>query len=220
MRRFLRIRHFGVVGISVFCATLGLALEWVSTSYDGTVAPLQRTLDVAFSFKNTGPQPVAIRELQTNCDCLEAAPDQLVYQSGESGLITARFTVGERLGLYERFVTVVTDDGSPPQRLIVRIDVPDFATTEPQSLDWKIGETMAEKSVEIMPVTGLQIDFNEVMVSSTDFVARLEIVTSGTHYRVHIAPTQNLAPGNAAVRIKGSTPTGDKVVVNAYANMQ
>lgn len=220
MRRFLRIWHLGVVGVAVFCGTFGWALEWVSTSYEGTVAPLQRTLDVAFSFKNAGPQPVTIRDLQTNCDCLEAAPDRLVYQSGESGLITARFTVGERLGLYERFVTVVTDDGFPPQRLIVRIDVPDFATTEPQSLDWKVGEAMAEKSVEVKPATGLPIIFDAVMVSNTDFVARLETVTNGTHYRVHITPTQNLAPGNAAVRIKGSTVTGDKVVVSAYANIQ
>ena len=32
----------------------------------------------------------------------------------------AKFTVGDRHGLYERFVTVVTDDGAAPMRLAVR----------------------------------------------------------------------------------------------------
>lgn len=196
------------------------ALDWVSDRFVGATRPLQSTLDVAFGFKNTSERPVTIRAVQTNCDCLAAGPNKLTYAPGEAGVITARFTVGDRYGPYERAITVQTDDGAEPKRLIVHIEVPEPATTSPTILVWPIGAPTDEKKIDLRSAAGVHIDFTEVFPSNPDFRVRLETVTAGRHYRLHVAPIGTGAPANAALRAKGTTPDGQVVVISAYANVR
>lgn len=196
------------------------ALEWASERFESSLRPLQATLQVAFRFRNTGDKPVTIRGVQSNCDCLEAGPDKLTYAPGEAGVITAKFTVGDRYGLYERAITVVTDDSREPKRLSVRIEVPEPATASPTVLVWSIGAESAEKTIELRTAAGVQIDFAEVVASNSDFRVRLATVESGRHYRLHVTPERTTAPANAALRAKGTTPDGQVVVTSAYANVR
>ncbi len=214
------VRHV-IVGGLVSCLTLSAAgLDWISTSVDATTAPFQATLNVAFGFKNTGPNSVTVLAIQTNCECLEATTDQPSYEPGETGVVTARFTAGDRLGLYERSITVLTDDGNPPQRLAVRVTVPEFATITPQNLNWTIGGIAEEKTVEVNPTGEGKINFVEAFASSGDFRVRLEVVTEGRHYRLHVMPLRTNAPASAAIRLKGATASGLEVIVSAYANVR
>lgn len=205
----------GGVGAVRLCA-----LEWVSERFVGATRPLQSTLDVAFGFKNTSDRPVSIRAVQTNCDCLAAGPNKLTYAPGEAGVITARFTVGDRYGPYERVITVQTDDGAEPKRLIVQVEVPEPATTSPTILMWSIGSAADEKTIELRTAAGVHLDFAEVFPSTPDFRVRLETVTAGQHFRLHVAPVRTSAPANAALRAKGTTPDGQVVVISAYANVR
>jgi hypothetical protein len=209
--------------LAIAGATLALpatALEWVSQNFAGTVAPLQTTLDVAFAFKNTSDRPVTIRAVQTNCDCLSAGANKETFAPGEAGVITARFTVGDRIGTYERSIAVVTDDADRPQQLRVRIEVPDPATVEPTLLVWAVGAAADEKTVEIRPAPGVRIDFTETFASNADFRVRLETVKAGEHYRAHVAPVSTANAANAAVRFKGAAANGQVVIVSAYANVR
>lgn len=209
-----------VAGILLaFGGATSLALEWVATNYHGTVAPLQPTLDVAFSFRNTGANPVTIRSIQTNCDCLAAATDKAVYQPGEAGLVTARFTVGERYGLYQRAITVLTDD-APPQKLSVAIEVPEPATVEPRELHWALGSPAEERHVEVTVVEPLRIDFTEVYATNEHFHHTLEVLEPARRYRVRIAPKGTATVANAAIRIAGKASSGEAIVVSAYANVR
>jgi hypothetical protein len=216
-------------GASLRCVGTGLlltlaaipatALEWVTTSFHGTVAPMQATLEVAFSFRNNGPRAVKVQSIQTNCDCLSAQTDRAVYQPGEAGLVTARFTVGERFGLYQRAITLVTDDG-PPQKLSVAIEVPEPASLEPRELFWALGAAGEERSVEIKVVAPLRIVFSEAYATNETFRVRLEALEAGRHYRLLVTPVDTGAVANAAIRVVGVAETGQEVIVNAYANVR
>lgn len=195
------------------------ALEWVSHSFTGTTAPLQTTLDVAFAFRNTGDKPVTIRSVQTNCDCLAAATDKTTYQPGEAGLITARFTVGDRYGLYQRAVTVVTDDG-PPQKLSVAIEVAEPALVTPRQLEWSLGAASSEQTVDVRVADGVRIDFTETFATNDAFAVRFETVEPARLYRMHIAPKRTDVVANAALRLKGTAANGAEIVVSAYANVR
>lgn len=195
------------------------ALEWVSHSFTGTTAPLQTTLDVAFAFRNTGDKPVTIRSVQTNCDCLAAATDKTTYQPGEAGLITARFTVGDRYGLYHRAVTVVTDDG-PPQKLSVAIEVAEPALVTPRQLEWSLGAASSEQTVDVRVADGVRIDFTETFATNDAFAVRFETVEPARLYRMHIAPKRTDVVANAALRLKGTATNGAEIVVSAYANVR
>lgn len=196
------------------------ALTWASTEFAGATKPLQRTLDVAFAFKNTGAKAVAIRDVQVNCDCMTASADKQIYQPGEAGVISARFAVGDRVGTYQRSVTVVTDDSAPPQRLNVQIDVPELAAVTPRVLEWSHGASVEEKSVEVTVEQSIQITFAEIFVSADSFRARIETLEPGRRYRMWVKPVSTAEAASAAIRLKGKAGTGEDIVISAYANVR
>lgn len=221
MNAIRRVLRAGVVCLSLLCggAASGRSIDWVAQSFQGAAAPLQSTLDVAFSFRNNGARAATIRSIQTDCDCLAAQSDKSVYQPGEAGLVTARFTVGDRYGLYQRTVTVLTDDG-PPQRLTVSIEVPEPAVAEPRDLLWPLGTPAAERSVDFRVAAGLRIEFSETFATNGAFRVRLESIEPGRLYRVHVTPVRTDSVANAAIRIAGRTAGGQEIVVSAYANVR
>ena len=177
-------------------------------------------MDVAFAFKNNSNRPVTLRSIQSNCDCLHVGADKTTLSPGESGVINARFTVGDRIGLYERTITIVSDDSPEPKRLLVSIDVPEAATATPNVLVWPIGSPADERVVDIRVAAGLKIDFQEAFSSNSSFRVRLESATPGEHYRLHITPAATSTVANAAIRVKGNAFTGQPVLVSAYANVR
>lgn len=203
------------------CATLaGFGLEWKSQTLTFTTAPFQTTQEAVFQFTNTGTKPVTILEVESNCDCLDAAADRQVYAPGESGVIKSSFTVGDRLGLYERRIKIVTDEHPEPVRLLVRIEVPELVTLTPRSVAWKLNEPAGEKAIELEVIPGVKISFSRVQPTSGDFDARLEVVEAGRRYRVYLKPPATMQPANAAFRIFGRAESGQDVIVSAYGNVR
>lgn len=218
MRTERRSFALGLAFAIIACPTL--ALDWTRRDLAVAARPLQRSLDAQFTFRNGAAQPVTIRAVRTNCDCLEAATDKTTYAPGESGTLVARFTTGDRIGLYERAVEVITSESDTPVRLVVRIDVPAPATVTPVNLLWPIGAEGSAKPVEIRVADGVEIDFSETFATNDRFATRLETITPGRHYRVHVTPAATGEFANAAIRISGRARNGDPVVVSAYANVR
>lgn len=213
LRRFLLS---GLAALPLACS----ALTWTTQTITLATAPFQKTQDATFEFKNDSDRPVTIVDLQTGCDCLTVATDQKTYAAGSRGVLTGKFTVGDRIGRYERKVTVLTDESEIPIQLVLQIDVPALADVTPQTLFWELRDPGAEKTVEVRPTGDLHIEFTELQATNEDFIARLETLVAGRHYRVHLAPRQPGQLANAAIRILGREKTGHEVVVSAYANVR
>ena len=213
-------RRLLLSAVLAILALPGVALEWKKNTLAIATAPFQKTQDVVFEFKNAGPKPVTLLDLQTNCDCLDATADGKIYLSGAAGTIKARFTIGDRAGLYERLITVVTDESPTPVRLLVRIEVPEIASVSPRSVSWKLHEAAGEKTVELAPTPGLEINFTEAQTTSDAFTARLETIEPGQRYRLHLKPRSTALSASTAVRVFGREKAGHDVVVSAYASIQ
>ncbi len=196
------------------------ALEWKALTLDFTTAPFQATQEATFQFTNTGSKPVTILDVESSCDCLDAAADRQVYAPGASGVIKTNFHVGDRLGLYERRIKVVTDESPEPVRLLVRVEVPELVVLTPRSVAWELREPAVEKSVELTVIPGVKINFTRVQPTSGDFAARLETIEAGRRYRVYLKPPETAAPANAAFRILGQAASGQEIVVSAYGNVR
>lgn len=217
MRTRCRFPAAFLIGV---CALTSQALEWKTHTLTVATAPFQKTQDVVFEFTNTGSKPVALVDLQTNCDCLDVSADQQTYAPGAGGILKARFTVGDRSGLYERLILVVTDESPTPVRLLVRIEVPEAATISPGSVSWRLNETTIEKSVDLATAPGLEINFADAQATNEAFGTRLETVEPGRRYRLHLTPRSTAAPASAAIRVFGREKSGRDIVVSAYANVQ
>ncbi len=199
---------------------LAPALEWKSRKAELVPRPFQPTVDAVFEFRNASNGPVTIRDIQTNCDCLSAATDRRIYQPGESGRVTAIFTVGDRFGVYERTISVVTDEtGIGPIKLAVRTDVPELAELSPRTLEWTTGSTAKEKIIQITPARGLSIMFNRAESTNDSFTVSLDEIEPGAHYRLRITPKSTVPKANAAIRVHGRDKEGHEIVVSAYADV-
>ncbi len=196
------------------------ALEWKSQIISARTEPFQSAHSVVFEFRNNSLKPVTITEVETSCGCLEANADRKTYAPGASGKIDARMAIGDRFGDYERFIYVHTDESAEPVRLAVRLDVPEVATATPRSLAWKVHAAADEKSVDVEPAAGLEVEFTEAEPTSEEFSVRLETVQAGHRYRVVVKPASTAQPANAAIRIYGHDKNGHAVLVSAYVNIQ
>ncbi len=206
--------------VLVGAPTLRAALDWENARLERTLQPLQTELEVTFAYRNPGPGRVAIRDLQTNCDCLAARASRTELAAGESGIVTARFTVGERVGRHERVITVATDDGAPPRKLVLQVEVPEVATFQPATLAWARGGPADERSTVLEVAPGLDLRFASAETTNDAFTVRLDEVAPGRTYRLAVRPRSTEAPANAALRLHGRTPDGRAVVVSAYANVR
>ena len=196
------------------------ALDWKTTELTATATPFQITVDVVFPFANSSRTTVNIRNLETSCNCVSAAADKLSYRAGEAGEVRASFAVGDHPGLFERVITVTTDEPGDPVHLILRVDVPAAATCEPRRLNWSHNGATIEQSLELTVAPGLEINFTVLAVTSEDFTARLETVTAGHYYRLFVKPRATARPATAAIRLAGHEKSGHDLVVSAYANVE
>ena len=199
---------------------MALALEWKTLSQTVNTTPFQAPQDIVFEFRNNTAQSLTITDLQTNCDCLAVQANQKTYAPAASGSIKARFTIGDRAGPYERSITVLTDESTTPIRLHVRVVVPEVCTVTPRSVNWPLLGPVQEQVVELRPTFGVEILFAEAQSTNEAFLARLETIEPGRHYRLHLVPRSTAEPASAAIRVFGREKSGHDIVVSAYANIQ
>lgn len=216
MRLFRHVAPATIVFLGAFASLH--ALEWKADTQTVTTSPFQSELTAVFEFTNRSSKPVRIREIETSCSCLRADSDLKFYPPGASGKITANFAVGDRGGLYERGITVITDEPDSPTRLLLRVEVPDVATINPRSVTWLLSEPLVEKTVELICATGVEIEFSHAQLTSESFTAKLETVEAGKRYRVHLTPKDANHASSAAVRMYGKDKAGHEVVLSAYVS--
>jgi len=208
-----------LLALGALLAVRAFGLEWKTTELSTRTQYFQSEIEVSFDFSNRSERPVLIRDLETSCSCLQAVSDLKSYPPGASGKITARFTVGDRQGVYERIITVVTDEPDEPRRLIVRIEVPALAEISPRSVEWVLNEAPVEKIVEIRSAAGLEIAFTDAQATGEEFEVDLRSVVPGRFYRLAIKPKSTAKPAGIAVRLTGREKSGHDILVSAYASV-
>lgn len=206
-----------VPALSLLLPNTASALDWEKREQLVRVAPLQAEVAVEFPFTNNGARPIEITEIRTNCDCLDAKSERSRYAPGERGMIRARFSVGDRLGLYERAVLVLTDESAEPTRLAVKVDVPAAAEAAPRTVDWAVNSATEPRSIEVTVAPELSITFTAAVSTGSGFNARLEPIVPGKRYRVIVTPKGTAERASAAIRIRGTERSGQDIVVSAYA---
>lgn len=69
-------------------------------------------IEAQYNFKNVSNCDIEIVSVETSCNCLEATTDRKIYAPNESGILSAKFTIGERIGPQSKDIFVKT---LPPQ---------------------------------------------------------------------------------------------------------
>lgn len=196
------------------------ALDWKTQQLSLKAVPLQKSAETSFEFTNTGAKTVTILGIDTSCDCTEATPSAQSFAPCASGRILVRFTLGDRQGVYERTITVTTDEAKEPISLHVQLDVPELASLTPRSVEWKLNGPAESQVIDIRVTEGLELTLSSVQPTSDFFTSQLETIVAGRHYRLHLAPKHTREVANAAFRIYAKAVTGQDIVLSAYGNVR
>lgn len=195
------------------------ALTWEKKQAELAAKPGDQELVALFPFKNTGSTTVIIRNLETSCECTVAELTQRSYAPGEAGTIRAVFTVGDRMGLQNRTVTVTMDDPyAPIAVLTLRVDIPERLSYSTRMLHWSVGGSSEEKSVDVSAVGDRRI---AALVPQEPVPAllttRIEVVESGRSYRLFIRPTRLDGPATIPVGFTVRFADGEQNSFQVYA---
>jgi hypothetical protein len=88
-------------------------IEFEKTVHDfGFVPSILGPVTYAFKFKNTGDQPLVIKNVSSTCGCTSSGWTKEPVKPGETGEISATYTSTNSMGPFNRKVTVYTN-GSP-----------------------------------------------------------------------------------------------------------
>lgn len=168
-----------------------------------TAAPSEETHDSKFAFKNAGPEPVTVTEVQTSCGCLGASADKMIYQPGESGTISATIKLGSFEGEILKSIWVLSDDPQAPKRqLQMKITIPRLMEISPEVMTWSVGEEAKPKTLTIKVLRDEPIEVTAVSSTRDNFTAELREVEKGRTYEVILTPKTTADPTLGAVKIE------------------
>jgi hypothetical protein len=126
------------------------ALAWEATALEIVGDPDDTAVGASFRFKNDSKTPVTVSAVNPSCSCMTAEGAKKTYGPGESGEIPAKFHYVGAVKRQTKQIVVTTDDGAPPIRLDLTVEVPPpTVELQPQVLIWAAGATPETKTIRV-----------------------------------------------------------------------
>lgn len=86
-------------------------LKFVSTTHNfKKVAEEVGLVSCEFSFTNTGDQPILIQDIRTSCGCTTPSYTKEPILPGKKGAIKVTYSTTQRIGNFEKKITVFTNE--------------------------------------------------------------------------------------------------------------
>jgi Protein of unknown function (DUF1573) len=184
MRRLLPI----VVALSAV-ASLRAGLEMEKEPIELLPKPEDEVVETTFSFTNKSDKPIRVTGLESACSCLEASLDKAVYQPGEKGKGRATFKVSSFVGRHEKTLHIYTDDAAEPDKVVnFVIDIPAIVETEPNLVEWIVGDKLEPKEMTIKMTGPEPIKITEIKTTREMVSAELKEIKPGREYRIILTP--------------------------------
>jgi Protein of unknown function (DUF1573) len=204
----LKLKVFVAAMIVSLASAAHSELAWEQTQLELHPAIGDDTAVGHFKYENKGDKQIAIKSVTTSCGCTAASAKQTAAP-GEKGEVTATFKVGDRVGVQQKAITVLTDDAAHPSTtLSLKVVIPQVLELQPAFVFWQAGEAPKAKTIVAKVGAGVSIKGLDVASSSPDFVAKVEPGSSPNEFRVNVEPRQTSQGGAAALTIKASLENG------------
>jgi hypothetical protein len=155
-------------------------------------------------FANAGTTPVTISDLTTSCACTTAVEDKRIYAAGQKGIITAKFSIGDRLGLQIKKIRVRTQDDKDKGEslLTMKIFIPPGPSITPKITSWEVGSEATEKTVIISIPQDSDYTVTSVQSSDQHFRAQLFAGQGKNGFIVKLYPYTMDKPYTASIDLK------------------
>ena len=194
-------------------------LAWEQTQIELHPTVGDDTAIAHFKYQNKGDKPIAIKSVTTSCGCTAASAKQSA-EPGEKGEVTATFKIGDRTGVQQKAITVLTDDTTQPSTILsLKVVIPQVLELQPTFVFWQAGEAPKPKAIVAKAGAGVSIQGLDVSSSSPDFVTKVEPGSSSNEFRIKIEPRQTTQAAAAALTIKAGLENGKTKIFYATARI-
>lgn len=218
-RRGLRAVLFVLAGWCLLPGRTDAELTWAKKTVELQADARTTVLEAKFHFTNTGRQPVEVRQIESSCGCTTAELEKRHYETGESGDIVARYTIGNHVGQQSKTVAVFTSDREEPTTLTLAVQIPEVLRITPSFVAWKHAEDAKPKTITLEMLQDTPVEDLTVQSSNAGISVVLQTLTKGRKYRLDITPAQTAQTAFATLTIRCRFGDEEKTF-RAYATVK
>ena len=211
---FLLLTLLGMLG----CAQAQSALRWDNKIIELQPGSTEKTARADFAFTNVSKQPVTIDSVKSSCGCTTASLEKKVYQPGETGHITAVFTMGSRKGDQAKYIEVNVRGENPATVLTLVTHIGEPVKLEPSLVYWRVGEAPRAKTIFVKLPAGTRL--TRVSSSDSKFATTLEPVGEKSEYKITVTPEGTDQKATAVLNIQGISRSNEPQTFQAYAQVK
>jgi Protein of unknown function (DUF1573) len=181
-------------------------LKWEQTAIELHPALGEKQTVGHFKYENIGTTPVRIKSARSSCGCTVAQSQKDDVQPGQKGEITATFTIGDRIGIQAKAITVETDDPAHPvTQLMLKTVIPQMLTIAPTFVYWTVGEETKPKTIFVKADKDFHARNLTVTSSSPEFAVKVESSSEG-QWKIQVEPKETTRAMGAALTIRPDIP--------------
>jgi len=203
-----------------FCPWLHAALVWQTQQLEFHPSLYATEVKAEFRFVNQGKDPVTIDAIVPSCGCTTAVTDQLTYQPGKKGVLTATFHVGQMTGLQNKSINIRFKGDARPVILTMITHLPDLMDISPRMLSWQAGDALKPQTMDLSVLPGAKVSVKRVLSTDPAFTATLKTVTPGKEYHVIVTPVRTTTPVIAVLSIDATVSSDLQKIFTGYAQVQ
>lgn len=184
---------FSLLALPALACAQGLEWKQIAqrfeTDFDDEI------VTAVYAFTNTSEEAISIAETKASCGCTVPSLEKYDYAPGESGELTAVFTIGSRQGEQHKIINVHTESEggeSAFYELKLEVDIPVPVTLKPRVRFWTVSQEAETQTIDItlhekkpMKITGLARKDPDL---PEHFDYQVETVEPNYKYILHITP--------------------------------
>lgn len=178
--------------------------------------PIKTTnFNFSFKFKNTGKTPITIMDIQTSCGCTVAKSDKKTYLPNEKGEIKGVFSVGDRKGVQNKTIVLLTNNlGQSQIQLDLNLKILQAIESSASILFWKIGKPFNEKEIEVTIVP--QYKFSRLIYDKNKFNIISNNDNESNKIRLTVKPLDIKTAFRDTLKVVAETTNGSELIHSIY----
>ncbi|MEM9016652.1 MAG: DUF1573 domain-containing protein [Verrucomicrobiota bacterium] len=180
----------------------------------------EKIVEVTFSVRNEGGEPVKIREIISGCECLSVEIDKDPIPPAAMATITGVFEVEKLRGRSERKITVISEQHPRPVFLTTRIKTDPIYELKEAMTNWEIGSDPIPKIVEFRVLREKPIRVLSAESKRKEVSCELIVIEEGRAYDLKLTPESTDSSLLGIVRIETDCELENYARPLAYFSIQ
>lgn len=109
-------------------------MEFEAETYDFGTIPEGPKVEYSFAFKNTGKEPLEIKDVKGSCGCTTPEWPKEAVAPGQTSYIKAIYNTSGRPGPFNKSITITSNAYTPTKRLFIKgtVEKAETPATQPE----------------------------------------------------------------------------------------